>query len=215
MTDIRISHAGENALLLDASSATFRSDVQARVINAANALGCHTGVKQAIPGVNNLLIIFDIIAYDPSEAWLWLEEAWGQATSHDPDGRLIEIPVHYSHDTDTDMEVIMRYAGLTVAEVIQLHANALYRVNAIGAMPGFVYLSGLSHRLAIPRRQVPRLVVEKGAVIIGGGNAGVMPCTAPTGWYQLGRTDFELFDSTRNSPCFFQIGDRVRFVEAQ
>lgn len=211
---MRISPAGESAFLLDASSTVFEASVQASVINTAQTLVRHTGVRQAIPGVNNLLMVFDVITHDPSEARKWLEDAWRQASSHDPEGRLIDIPVRYYSELNEDMNAVTHHANLSTADVIRLHGAALYRVASIGAMPGFVYLSGLDPRLAIPRRQVPRMAVQKGAVIIGGGNAGIMPCTAPSGWYQIGHTDMALFDSTKRAPCLLRIGDRVRFVTA-
>lgn len=212
---MRISYAGENAFLLDASSTVFEAGIQACVINAAHALARHTGVMQAIPGVNNLLMVFDSVMHDHHEARIWLEDAWYQASSDEPDGRMISIPVTYDSESSEDLKAIAHYCNLTMTDVISLHSNTSYRVAAVGAMPGFVYLSGLDPRLAIPRRQVPRMLVEKGSVIIGGGNAGVMPCTAPSGWYQLGHTDIALFDHNRNPPCYLEIGDRVRFVNAR
>ena len=81
-------------------------------------------------------------------------------------------------------------------------------------MPGFVYLSGLDPSLARPRRASPRAHVPEGAVMIGGAQAGIMPCTAPSGWHILGMTDVKLFDAYRAEPAAFRPGDRIRFVAA-
>ena len=95
---------------------------------------------------------------------------------------------------------------------MERHGAPLYSVAAVGAMPGFVYLSGLDPALAAPRLSAPRQAVPKGSVIIGGTQAGIMPVTAPSGWHILGRTPLDLFDPSRARPALFRPGDRIRFV---
>jgi allophanate hydrolase subunit 1 len=53
--------------------------------------------------------------------------------------------------------------------------------------------------------------VERGSVMIGGPQAGIMPCTAPSGWHIIGRTDISMFDPDRTPPAALMPGDRVRF----
>jgi len=53
--------------------------------------------------------------------------------------------------------------------------------------------------------------VEIGSVIIGGAQAGIMPCTAPSGWHIIGRTEVPLFDPLRDPPAACRPGDRIRF----
>ena len=36
--------------------------------------------------------------------------------------------------------------------------------------------------------------------MIGGPQAGIMPCTAPSGWHIIGRTDISMFDPTACRP---------------
>jgi allophanate hydrolase subunit 1 len=54
--------------------------------------------------------------------------------------------------------------------------------------------------------------VDEGTVIVGGTQAGVMPCAAPSGWHQIGKTDSRLFDPQQSPPCLFEPGDKVRFI---
>ncbi|WP_258376199.1 5-oxoprolinase subunit PxpB [Komagataeibacter xylinus] len=204
---------GAGALLLDIAGPVFDECLQRRIWDAAQQLEREAAIIQAVPGVNNLLVTFDVLHSDPDEMTRVVQKVWKQATPHAISGREIEIPVIYDGETGEDLAVLARHAGLCVAEVIKLHASARYSVAAIGAMPGFVYLTGLDSRLALPRRDTPRLKVEKGAVIIGGGHAGIMPCTAPSGWHVIGHTDVDLFDPSRSRPCFLQLGDSVRFVD--
>jgi KipI family sensor histidine kinase inhibitor len=210
---MRISMEGAGALLLDVAGPVFDELLQGRIWDAAQQLERESAIIQAVPGVNNLLVIFDVLRSDPDEVTRFLEAVWEQTTPYTIPGREIEIPVIYESGTGEDLAVLARHAGLSVAEVIKLHASGRYSVAAIGAMPGFVYLTGLDPRLALPRRDTPRLKVEKGAVIIGGGHAGIMPCTAPSGWHVIGHTDVNLFDPSRSHPCFLRLGDSVRFVD--
>jgi KipI family sensor histidine kinase inhibitor len=71
----------------------------------------------------------------------------------------------------------------------------------------------VDERIAIPRRQTPRLKVPKGSVGIAGGQTGIYPLASPGGWQIIGRTDIELFTPNADSPCFFQPGDTVRFLK--
>jgi KipI family sensor histidine kinase inhibitor len=94
------------------------------------------------------------------------------------------------------------------------HTAPLYRVAFLGFMPGFPYLTGLDPALAVPRLERPRVLVPKGSVAIGAGQAGIYACESPGGWRLLGRTAAVLFDAGREEPSLLRIGDAVRFVDA-
>ncbi|GBQ27368.1 5-oxoprolinase subunit PxpB [Gluconacetobacter azotocaptans] len=209
---IRISMAGAGALLLDAANGAFSDATQQRIWATARLMGAQPSVIQAVPGVNNLLVTFDVNDIDPPVVERTLLETWDRTTPETTPSRDIEIPVTYGGDFGEDLALVSHFAGLSIDQTIALHTSGRYSVAAIGAMPGFAYLTGLDPRLAIPRRDTPRLKVEQGAVCIGGGHAGVMPCTSPSGWHILGRTDLALFDAFRSEPCLLRLGDTVRFV---
>ncbi|OUJ15980.1 5-oxoprolinase subunit PxpB [Acetobacter sp. DsW_063] len=208
---IRISCAGAGALLLDAAHGAFNDSVQERIWAVARRMAALPEILQAVPGVNNLLIVFDAVQYDPATLEHSLRAVWKDTLVDASPAREIVLPVTYGGTFGEDIPVVARFAGLTEEEVIAAHVSGEYRVAAIGAMPGFAYLTGLDPRLAIPRRASPRVSVEQGAVSIGGGQAGVMPCTSPTGWHILGKTEEILFDAHRPEPCLFRLGDRVKF----
>ncbi|AQS85812.1 MAG: 5-oxoprolinase subunit PxpB [Acetobacter aceti] len=208
---IRISIAGTGALLLDAAHGSFDQYVQERVWSVARCLATQPDILQALPGVNNLLVMFNVIEQDAVTIERRLRALWDDTFPESLPVRTIEIPVTYGGTVGEDLSEIAYFANLTEEEVIAIHVGGEYRVAAIGAMPGFPYLTGLDSRLAIPRRASPRVSVERGAVSIGGGQAGIMPCTSPTGWHILGKTDEILFDTHRAEPCLFRLGDRVRF----
>ncbi|WP_215746946.1 5-oxoprolinase subunit PxpB [Gluconobacter sp. P1C6_b] len=210
----RIHMAGAGGLLLDAADGPFSDTTQRRIWATSRALNTRPDVLQTIPGVNNLLVTFDAAQTDPSAMEELLRTVWTHASAEEVPSREIVVPVVYGGAFGEDLALIARFANLTEEETIEAHTSGRYSVAAIGAMAGFVYLTGLDPRLAIPRRDSPRLRVEEGAVVIGGGHAGVMPCTSPSGWHILGRTDLCLFDAFRPEPGLLRLGDTVRFVRA-
>ncbi len=125
--------------------------------------------------------------------------------------RLVEIPVCYGGTFGPDLDDVARRHGLTPDEVIRRHSAPCYRVQFLGFLPGFAYLSGLPPGLATPRLDTPRQSVPAGAVGIGGAQTGVYPLESPGGWRIIGRTPLMLFDPNRQPPALLQAGDRVRF----
>ncbi|WP_247255556.1 5-oxoprolinase subunit PxpB [Pseudomonas moorei] len=207
----KICIAGSQGLFLDAASIGFSESIQQRVLATANLVAQLPGVCEVVPGMNNLLIV-----YAPTETSVGvlteqLFHAWSHVTVDEQVGREIDVPVIYGGQQGEDLAVIAELAKMDVQTFIRLHSEAVYRVACVGAMPGFPYLSGLNPRLATPRRSVPRMRLEEGAIIVGGAQAGIMPCSAPSGWHVIGRTELKLFDQQRESPSFLQPGDRVRF----
>lgn len=202
---------GAGAILLDAAGVFFSDDIQSLIWAVAAWMLKVDGVAETVPGMNNLMIVFDPLAVAPDAVERQLLQAWQTVVPDAVAGRDVDIPVVYGGGTGEDLAVLAERAGLSVGEVVRLHSEAVYSVAAVGAMPGFVYLSGLDPALAMPRRAVPRMKVEIGSVIIGGAQAGIMPCTAPSGWHIIGRTEVPLFDPLRDPPSACKPGDRIRF----
>lgn len=206
-----ISAMGEAALLCESPRSSNDED-QFRVWEMSRIVEKWPYVRETVPGVNNLLVIFDPQAVTAREVHTALRRVWSEAAGRAPAGRLIEVPVIYGGDDGFDLPEIAAHAGMTQAEVVALHSGAEYVVYAIGAVPGFPYLAGLDPRLAKPRRNVPRVKVEGGAVMLAGVQAGILPVTSPSGWHVLGRTSLSLFDPFASPPVVLQPGDRVRFT---
>jgi inhibitor of KinA len=125
--------------------------------------------------------------------------------------RLVEIPVCYGGDFGPDLAEVAKKAKLSPEEVIKRHAKVEYRVQAIGFVPGFPYLSGLPERLHTPRRSTPREIVAAGSVGIGGAQTGVYPISTPGGWNLIGRSPSVLFNPRDEPAALLQVGDLVRF----
>lgn len=210
----KISAAGAGALLLDGATGVFDMEVQKRVWAAANAILRTEGVQESVPGMNNLMVVFDPLAVAPEEVETALAGLWDTVDADAVTGRQIDIPTVYGGPGGEDLADLAAHAGLSVDEVVRRHSGAVYTVAAVGAMPGFPYLSGLDPALARGRRANPRMKVAEGAVIIGGTQAGIMPCTAPSGWHIIGHTTLKLFDPMRGQPATLRPGDTVRFTVA-
>jgi KipI family sensor histidine kinase inhibitor len=125
------------------------------------------------------------------------------------DGGTTEIPVRYG---GPDLGDVAEHTGLSVPDVVALHAAATYEVAFCGFAPGFGYLRGLPPELHLPRRSDPRTNVPAGSVAIAAEYSAVYPRTSPGGWHLIGSTDMLMFDPAREPPALLTPGSRVRFV---
>jgi 5-oxoprolinase (ATP-hydrolysing) subunit B len=211
----RLTAAGAGALLFDPGTGVFDAETQTRLLSLGkrtHASLCQSASVEVVLGVNNLLVIFNPLVLHPSEASEAILRLWETTDAEVVAERTIEVPVIYGGVAGEDLVALASGAGLSVDEYIRRHSEATYSVACIGSMPGFAYMAGLPPELAVPRRKVPRMKVDEGTVIVGGTQAGVMPCTAPSGWHLIGKTDSRLFDPQQSPPCLFEPGDKVRFI---
>jgi KipI family sensor histidine kinase inhibitor len=210
----RISPAGSGALLFDSAKGAFSDAVQRRIWAISEVVLRLEGVRETAPGMNNLLVLFDPLIVDAADVGALLQTLWAQADAVDVVGRQHTISVKYGGKAGEDIVDWAAHCGLTVEEAIRRHSDATYTVAAVGAMPGFPYLSGLDPSLAKARRGAPRFKVAEGSVIIGGAQAGIMPMTAPSGWHIIGHSDVKLFDPAAETPVLLRPGDTIRFAIA-
>ncbi|MEU4744018.1 allophanate hydrolase subunit 1 [Actinosynnema sp. NPDC023658] len=123
-------------------------------------------------------------------------------------GDEVVLPVRYD---GPDLDLVAETAGLTTAEVVDLHTGAAYQVAFCGFAPGFAYLTGLPEPLRQARLDSPRTRVPAGSVGVAGEYTAAYPRATPGGWRLIGRTDAPLFDPRRADPALLTPGDRVRF----
>ncbi len=128
---------------------------------------------------------------------------------------LIELPVRYGGPDGPDLADVATTLGMAQADVVRLHAGAVYRVLFLGFAPGFAYLGGLPPELVPPRRATPRERVPAGSVAIAGEQSAIYPLAMPGGWNLIGRTDARLFDASAPEPARLEAGAVVRFVDAR
>jgi inhibitor of KinA len=185
------------------------------------------GVIEVAPAYTSVAVFFDSVQVakasgQAERSFDWLNERVRAAVAAIVDrGRRhrrtrgdihsVEIPVCYDPEFAPDLDDVVRHAGISAKEVIDLHSAAEYRVACIGFVPGFPFLTGLAKELATPRRDTPRKEIAPGSVGIGGAQTGIYPLRSPGGWNLIGRTPLKLFDPAKNPSALLRAGDRVRF----
>lgn len=173
----------------------------------------HEAIVDIVPSYRSIMVEYDLLK---SDAAGMEDELARLCESHaqriDRSVRLIEIPVCYSTPHAPDLDQVAVLSGLEPQEVIDLHSEPVYQVSAMGFTPGFPYLSGLDHAIAVPRRATPRAAVAAGSIGIAGEQTGIYPVASPGGWQIIGRTPLTLFDPQRIDPFLLATGDTVRFI---
>lgn len=200
MTGI-VRRCGERALLVE--SPELAPDAFARLVQRADL----PGLVDVVPGAATVLLRFagsppPASAIDAALAAVAEEPAA-------PAGEPVVVPVDYSGE---DLAAVAELSGLSVAEVVERHSAAVYRVAFVGFSPGFAYLGGGDPLLTVPRRATPRPAVPAGSVALASTFCGIYPRRSPGGWQLIGRTTLEVWDPRRDPPALLVAGAAVRFV---
>ena len=202
---------GDQAIVLSFGDVISEAiNIQIRKVITCLENWSQAGVIEYVPAYTTITIYYDplVITYQELLAALQItlqdisdDFNYGSAKK--------EIPVYYNGD---DLAYVAQYNGLTEEEVIRIHCAREYRVYMIGFVPGFPYLGGMDSRIATPRKEVPRLRIEAGAVGIAGQQTGVYPMSTPGGWQIIGHTPLQLFNLNRENPSLLDVGDLVCFA---
>lgn len=214
---------GDAGLLVSLGPPTDATASRAQAVAAAvdQARAGVPAIGRPIPAHASILVPFDPLGITLDDAIGVARSAVASAdevlSSRDVESDAIgspsiEIPVRYGGADGPDLDAVAELHGLRPADVVELHASAIYRVLFLGFAPGFGYLGGLPAALATPRRDSPRERIPAGTVAIAGEQTCVYPLSMPGGWQLIGRTDTLLFDADRADPALFRPGAFVRFV---
>ena len=210
----RIRLSGDRAILVEYGDAIDPAvNEKVRAVTALLKRGLPEGVEGVIPAYRNLSILYDPLVTSPDRILthlLGLESRLREIEIPKP--RVVEIPVLYGGDHGPDIGFVAEHNGLTVDEVIAIHAGTVYPIYMIGFTPGFCYLGGLDRRIHTPRRKTPRTLLPGGSVGIAEAQTGMYPVDSPGGWQIIGRTPLRLFAPERENPFLYDPGDRIRFV---
>jgi KipI family sensor histidine kinase inhibitor len=205
-----ISVLGTRAVLFEAPGAMTLA-AQQRVWALAREAQLWPEVREAVPGMNNLMLTFERPPRQLDALQDRLRAAWEAARPLELEGRVIVLPVTYGGAGGPHMADVVAHTGLTVDQIVELHSAPSYSVYALGSHPGYCYLGGMDARIATPRRKVPVLSIPGGAVSIGGAQTGVSASAGPSGWNTIATTDMCFFDPTRDPPALLKPGDTIRF----
>ncbi|PSL55032.1 KipI family sensor histidine kinase inhibitor [Saccharothrix carnea] len=197
---MRLRRCGDDAVLVEVDSL---GEVEA--VRAAVAAANLPNLVELVPAARTVLV-----AAGPGTVSEVRRVLAGADLTHQPEAVGDEVVIGVRYD-GPDLDLVAETAGLTTAEVVDLHTGADYRVAFCGFAPGFAYLTGLPEPLRQPRLDSPRTKVPAGSVGVAGEFTAAYPRATPGGWRLIGRTDAPLFDPRRPTPALLTPGDRVRF----
>jgi len=206
----RISLLGTTAILFEAPG-TFDLSHQRRIWALAATASKWPGIREAIPGITNLMLTFETPPRAVDSLVSALSDGWNNAQGLAIEGREIALPVTYGGEIGASLQTVADYTGLSIDDIVSIHAAPLYTVFALGSHPGYCYLGGMDPRIAIPRRQTPLQRCEGGSVSIGGSQTGVSASPGPSGWHAIGHTAWTFFDPSWPTPAALAPGDTIRF----
>lgn len=206
----RISLLGTTALLFEAPGA-FDLPHQQRIWALAAIASKWPGIREAIPGITNLMLTFETPPREIDSLVAALNDGWDEAQELAIGGREIRLPVTYGGEIGLCLKGVAAYTGLSIDDVVSIHAAPIYTVFALGSHPGYCYLGGMDPRITMPRRQTPLQRSSGGSVSIGGSQTGVSASPGPSGWHAIGHTDWTFFDPSWPTPAALAPGDTIRF----
>lgn len=222
----RIFPLGENALTIEFAN-KISEELNDRVLYLAHYFEQHhfPGFIETVPAYSSLTIFFDlhrVKARFPKFATGFeavkdiAEKALRKAAPVvQQESTPIEIPVFFDEASAPDLKDLAALHGLTREQVIEIFTSKIYRVYMLGFLPGFAYMGEVDERIATPRREIPRVRVQKGSVGIAGRQTGIYPFDSPGGWQIIGRTTEHLFTPDDDTPCFFRPGEKIKFYEVE
>jgi len=170
------------------------------------------GWSELVPGINSVVVQFDIATRDAEDVEcelgeLLLRDAPLLANS----ATVLEIPVLYGGDAGPDLDEVCALLGLSQDEFIALHTDGEHVVEMLGFTPGFAFIGGLDRRLNVPRRDAPRTLVPAGSIAVADSRTGLYALSSPGGWQLVGRTPEIYFDISASEPSMLDAGMRIRF----
>lgn len=204
----RVVPLGDAALLIEVGSGVDTA-LGSRCLNLATALARLKGIEEAVPAYGTVTVHYrpEIV---PAQSIARRIETLlsGPPLPSAAPGRLHRIPVEYDGQ---DLIDVAARAGVSPERVVELHCAPIYRVLAVGFLPGWAYLGPVAPELRLPRRADPRPLVPAGSVAIASGQTGIYPIDSPGGWHLIGRTSVPTFMPDASPPLLLGLGDRVRF----
>jgi KipI family sensor histidine kinase inhibitor len=210
----RLTLASENAVMVyfeQKMAADIAGLVQQATPRIRQALG--ENLVELLPSYASLMVVFNPFRCDHFTINSLLHTALATLSRNTAaSGRRIELPVYYSEQSGPDLAFIAKTKQLSIAQVIKLHQQQVYRVYAIGFAPGFAYLGEVAEQLAMPRLASPRAKVPRGAVAIADRQTAVYPAASPGGWNLIGLCPTPMFQPDHDPAMPLAVGDEVQFV---
>ena len=208
-----VSKLGDRGILIEFPQEISEKTLQSILDTKAKLLKIKLEQKVEITNTyNSILISYPLTIRDVYSELNRVSEALGTTNiSKNVNKRIFKIPVCYEAEYAPDLDGVAALKRMKKDEVISLHSTPEYLVYFTGFLPGFLYLGGMDKKIATPRKNIPRKIVEKGSVGIAEDQTGIYPQESPGGWQIIGRTPLDFFNVKNEIPSPFIAGDFVQF----
>ena len=206
----RISFLGTTAMIFEAPG-PFDLDHQRRIWALADKAQNWPGVLEAVPGMTNLMILFDSPPKETGDLERALIKGWRSGDEKKINGKVLDLPIIYGGEGGPHLREVAEFTGLSIDEVVKIHSAPSYVVYSVGSHAGYCYLGGLDPRLFTQRRKVPLINLPGGSLSMAGMQTGVSASAGPSGWNTVGKADISFFDPAKSPPALLGPGDIIRF----
>lgn len=218
MVGVKLLYAGEQGLVVEFGQ-KIDEVINRKVHRLAKDLAPknNKAIIEVVPTYRSLLIYFDPFQISRESLIERIEQlilSQGETLSSGEEnkiGNVVQIPVCYGGEFGPDLGFVAQHNGLSVDEVVRIHASTSYLVYMLGFTPGFPYLGGMSEKIATPRLKNPRVKIPAGSVGIAGSQTGFYPTESPGGWRLIGCTPIKAFNASAANPFLFSAGDYLKF----
>ena len=210
--EIRYLIAGDSTLIVE-----FEEKISPSINEKVRALMQHLeekeldGIIEMVPTYRSLAIHYDPLVLNIKDIEVEVEKCELRLPNTST-GRVVEVPVIYGGEYGPDIDNVSSHNGVSEEEIIKIHSSKEYLVYMLGFTPGFPYLGGMDSKIATPRLEVPRAMVQGGSVGIAGSQTGIYPVDSPGGWQIIGRTPLKIFDANSDGKFLFNPGDILKFI---
>ena len=170
------------------------------------------GVRELVPALINLLVVFDPLATDHATLESAIRKLFPLPESDAARSSTHEVPVCYEEGLTPDLDAVAKDTGLTREAVINAHLAGKYRVGMYGFAPGYAYLAGVPNLIQVPRKPMPVRDIPAGSVMIAGPQCLITTLKMPTGWNIIGRSPIQVMTGDPDRPFLFDVGDTLRFT---
>lgn len=219
MSAYTIRHLGDQAMTLTLGDLDLTNHRKVLAVARWFNDNPFEGLLDVIIAYNSVTVLYD--AYRVRKSTLQachthvesvLQTAVAESVIGDvPQSAVKTVPVCYDPEYALDMEWVCASKAIARDDLISMHTARVYRVYAVGFLPGFPYMAEVDSRIAVPRKDKPRAHVPAGSVALAGIQTGIYPVTSPGGWQIIGRTPLTMFEKGRNPPVLLEPGYEVRF----
>jgi len=212
MNQPKFKSVADSAVLVE-FGAVVDDDTNRSVIalDRAIATADFKGVMEVVPGMVNLLIVFDPLQTNHDAIRAAVEALLPLKSQTETGGLQHQVNVCYEEQFGPDLDTVAKACGMSTDAVINAHISARYRVSMYGFAPGFAYLSGVPEVIQVPRKTTPVRDIASGSVLIAGPQCLTTTLIMPTGWSIIGRSDVRVITGNPEKPFLFDVGDTVRF----